>query len=105
MKNKIWEIQPLDIHWNGFEASLITSDGWEPFGVTSVPNTIKPNQIRVWSRRVVKKKWKDAWEIKIQSVGWGGHQILLHLSAGWEPFGVADSFGNHIIWFRRRVDE
>jgi hypothetical protein len=46
-----WQIQPQDLRWVGFEASFIIKDGWEPFGVSNVPNTTNPNQIRVWTRR------------------------------------------------------
>jgi hypothetical protein len=95
-----WSIRPFDIHWMGFETSYVIRDGWEPYGVTPVPNALDQNQIRLWTRRPLKYK-KRTYEIKIQSGSWGGHQVLLHLSDGWEPFAVSDSSGNHIIWFRK----
>jgi hypothetical protein len=100
-KRHDWEIQPFDIHWNGSEASFIVHDGYELFGVSAVPNTTDLNQIRVWTRRRADQRHHKVYEIRFQSAGWGGHQVLLHLTEGWEPFGVSDSFGNHIIWFRR----
>lgn len=100
---RTWEIQPTDIHWNGSEASFIVKDQWEPFGVLPVPNTLDPNQVRLWTRRPVDHKKRKSFEIKIQSAGWGGHEVVLHLTAHWEPFGVSDSAGNHIIWFRREA--
>jgi hypothetical protein len=99
-----WQIQPIDQHWNGSESSFIVRDGWEPFGVSAVPNIQDPqNWIRIWTRRRERGFRRKQYEIKIQQAGWGGHQVILHLSGGWEPFGVSDSFGNHLIWFRRRV--
>lgn len=94
-----WVILPHDIHWPGFETSFIIEDSWEPYGVTPVPNTLDVNQIRLWTRRPRKFKKRKSYEIKIQQGGWGGHQVLLHLSSGWKPFAVSDSSGNHIIWF------
>ncbi len=98
-----WEIRPFDCVWNGSETSFIVHDGWEPFGVTPVPNTLNQNFIRLWTRRPEGARQKFGYEIKVQSAGWGGHQVLLHLTDGWEPFGASDSFGNHIIWFRKEV--
>ena len=100
-KRRDWQIQPFDVYWNGNEASFIVRDGWEPFAVSGFPNTLTANQIRVWTRR--RRSSKKVYEIKIQSAGWGGHQVILHLSEGWEPFGVSDSFGSHIVWFRRNA--
>jgi len=52
-----------------------------------------------WRRR------KTVWELS--QAGWGGHEVLLHLTAGWEPFAVSteqtDSGPQFIIWFRRKV--
>jgi hypothetical protein len=101
--NRDWQIQPQDTHWLGSPISFIIRDGWEPFGVSKVPNTTDPNQIRVWLRRRAFGFRRKQYEIKIHNAGWGGHQVILHLSQGWEPFGVSDSSGNHIIWFRRRA--
>jgi hypothetical protein len=100
---RTWEIQPTDIHWLGFEASFIVANGWEPYGVSPVPNTLDQNQVRLWLRRRPPRFWhRKQREIKIQSAGWGGHQILLHLSSGWEPFGVSISPPDQpIVWFRR----
>lgn len=100
-----WEIQPLDVHWLGYETSLIISDGWEPFGVSAVPNTLNSNQIRIWRRRP-KHGPRPAfgYEVKVQSAGWGGHQVILHLTEGWEPFGLSISPPDQpIVWFRRRA--
>ena len=102
-KRHDWQIQPQDIHWLGFETSFVIREGWEPFGVSSVPNALDQNQIRVWTRRQSDKG--KQYEIKMQSAGWGGHQVILHLSAGWEPFAVSISAPDQpIIWFRRKVD-
>ena len=101
-----WEIQPRDIHLNPLspDISFIVQDGWQPFGVTGVPNSADQNQIRLWLRRRPPLFWhRKPYEIRIQNAGWGGHQVLLHLTAGWEPFGVSDSAGNHLIWFRRQA--
>lgn len=102
-----YEIQPRDIHLNPLSSdiSAFLDDEWEPFGVTAVPNTLDPNQIRLWLRRPVKHKRRKAYEISIASAGWGGHEVLLHLTQGWAPFGVSDSSGNHIIWFRKKVEK
>lgn len=104
-KKKIeWEIRPFDIHWVGFETSFIVNDGWEPYGVSTVPNTLDQNQIRVWTRRLTSHKRSRPYEIKMQSAAWGGHQVLLHLTDGWEPFAVAISPPDQpIIWFRKRA--
>ena len=104
-KSRGWEIYPQDIHLNPFslDISFIVREGWQPFGVSSVPNTTDPNQLRIWTRRRERTYKNTVYEIKIASAGWGGHQVLLHLTDHWEPFGVSDSFGNPIIWFRRRV--
>jgi len=51
-------------------------------------------------------KKKKVYEIA--QAGWGGHEVVLHLSEGWEPFSVQtiqNDFGwQTIIWFRRLVD-
>lgn len=104
-KRRDWQILPQDVHLNPFqlENSFIVRQGWEPFGVTAVPNTTDANQLRIWTRRRENTHYRRQYEIKIISAGWGGHQVLLHLTAGWEPFAVSDSSGNHIIWFRKQV--
>jgi hypothetical protein len=104
-KHRKWEIQPVDIHLNPLSPDIIfvVRDGWEPFGVSPVPNTLDPNQLRIWTRKREGDKRYKAYEIKIANAGWGGHEVLLHLSAGWEPFGVSMSYENHQIWFRRKV--
>lgn len=100
-----WEIQPQDLHLNPAqpEISFFIRDGWEPFGTSAVPNTLDPNQIRLWTRRPANHKNMRDYDIKIASAGWGGHEVFLHLTAGWKPFCVSDSYGNHIIWFCRAV--
>jgi hypothetical protein len=104
-KTHNWEIRPLDQHLNPTtqEQSFIVREGWEPFGVTPVPNTTDPNQLRIWTRRRENTHYRRDYEIKIVSAGWGGHQVLLHLSSGWEPFAVSMSYDNHLIWFRKPV--
>lgn len=89
----------------GFESSYVIRQGYEPFGVSSVPNALDQNQIRVWTRRQGTKDHFKQYEIKVQSASWGGHQVLLHLSSGWEPFAVSDTGEAHIIWFRKDADE
>jgi len=100
-----WEILPIDQHLNptSQEQLFVVHDGWEPFGVSPVQNTLDSNQIRIWTRRRETAHRNTAYEIKIVSAGWGGHEVLLHLSSGWEPFGVSMSFDNHLIWFRKKV--
>lgn len=101
-KKVTWEIRPYDIHWLGFETSYIVNDGWEPYGVTPVPNALDQNQIRIWTRRPSSVKKSKPYEIKMQSAAWGGHQVLLHLTDGWEPFAVSISPPDQpIVWFRR----
>lgn len=107
-KNKLikWTVTSRDVHLNPTspEISFIVSDGWEPFSVTDIPNTLDQNQKRVWIRRATFRIWhRKDYEIRIQQWGWGGHEVFLHLEDGWEPFGVSDSFGNHMIWFRKNV--
>lgn len=105
-KKREWQIRPSDIRWVGYEESVIITDGWEPFGVSPVPNTLNPNQIRLWLRRQLVPKHRHPWEIRIQQAGWGGHQVGLHLTAHWEPFGVSISPPDQpIIWFRRKVED
>jgi len=45
---------------------------------------------------------------ELSQAGWGGHEVFLHLTAGWEPFNVVvietDLGPQYIIWFRRLVD-
>lgn len=99
-----WEIQPIDIRWVGGEAALLIFDGWEPFGVSEVPNTTNPNQVRVWRKRRKKFRKHLRYEVRIQSAGWGGHEVLLHLTGGWEPFGLSISPPDQpIVWFKRRA--
>ena len=104
-KRHDWDILPQDIHLNpsSLDVSFVIREGWEPFGVTDVPNTTDPNQTRIWTRRRENVRYHRDYEIKIQNAGWGGHEVLLHLTTGWEPFAVSDSFGNPIIWFRRQT--
>jgi len=104
-KKKIeWEIQPVDVHQFGSEISYIVNDNWEPFGVSPVPNTLEPNLVRIWRRRPKDAKLRRPYEIKIQSAGWGGHQVILHLTSGWEPFGLSISPPDQpIVWFRRNA--
>ncbi len=99
-------IQPRDIHLNPLSSDILTylENEWEPIGVTAVPNTLDPNQIRLWMRRPVKFHKRSRYQIRIANAGWGGHEVLLHLTQGWEPFGVSDSYGNPIIWFRKKVE-
>ena len=102
-----WQILPQDVHLNPASAdiSFVILGGYEPFGVSAVPNTLDQNQVRIWTRRREPKTTHNntVYEILISSAGWGGHQVLLHLSSGWEPFAVSDSFGNATIWFRREA--
>jgi hypothetical protein len=100
---KLWQIQPRDVHWNGYEMSVIIKDGWEPFGVTRVPNSLNQDLVRLWMRRPTKFKKRKQYEVRIQQGGWGGHQVILHLTEAWEPFGVSESYDNALIWFRRQV--
>jgi hypothetical protein len=53
----------------------------------------------------MRRLWtKKNYEIRVQSAGWGGHQVLLHLTEGWEPFAVSISPPDQpIIWFRKKV--
>jgi hypothetical protein len=98
-----WQILPQDFRWNGFEGTFLFQGGWEPFAVSTVPNTLETNRLRVWTRRREggeARRDRD-YEINVRSAGWGGHQVPLHLIEGWEPFGVQDSYDNHIVWFRR----
>lgn len=106
-KKRNYEIQPWDIHWPGFETFFVLKDGWEPFGVSSVPNALDQNQIRLWLRRRVDFKWRwwrrKPYEIRIQQAGWGGHQVLLHLTDGWKPFGLSISPPDQpIVWFWKK---
>lgn len=98
-----WMITSQDLHYNGQEAQATLQDGWEPFGVTYVPNILIPNsQLRLWIRRPVKHKKIKPRVIRIQSAAWGGHQVLLHLSAFWTPIGVDTAPGSPdqaVIWF------
>lgn len=98
-----WEIHAEDIHWMYGTASYIVREGWEPFAVSDVPNTLNPNQVRLWLCRKTRRWWhRRPREIEIQSAGWGGHEVILHLSAGWEPFGVSIELPDQpIVWFRR----
>ena len=100
---RTWEIHAEDVHNPGFEISYIVRDGWEPFGVSDVPNTLDPNQVRLWLRRRSRRFWhRKPREIHIQSAGWGGHQVILHLTAGWEPFGLSiTGVDQPIVWFRK----
>jgi len=92
-----------DLHFNGQEAQATLLYGWEPFGVTYVPNILVPgSQLRLWVRR--RKKIKDAKPrvIRIQSAGWGGHEVMLHLTQFWKPIGVDTAPGSSdqaIVWF------
>lgn len=100
---RTWEIHAEDVHYVGQPISYIVRDGWEPFGVSPVPNTLDQNQIRLWLRRRTPRFWhRKPHEIRIETAAWGGHQVLLHLTGGWEPFGVSISPPDQpIVWFRR----
>ena len=101
-KPREWMITSQDLHYNGYEASATLQDGWQPIGVTYVPNVLGPPQLRLWLRRPHNFKKTKPQVIKIQSAGWGGHEVILHLSQFWVPIGVDTSPGSTdqaIIWF------
>lgn len=53
------------------------------------------------------RRKRKVWELS--QAAWGGHQVLMHLTAGWEPFAITEEetvLGTQwIVWFRRQVDE
>ena len=103
-KRRNWEIRPYDLPWLGQELSFVVMDGWEPFGVSPVPNTLNPNQVRMWTRRRENTHYPFGYEIKVQQAGWGGHEVMLHLTSGWEPFALSITGPDQpIVWFRRKA--
>ena len=117
-KQREWMVTSQDLHWNGQEAQATLQDGWEPFGVTYVPNLLATRDtpdgsvefvaddtqiyLRLWVRRPMNHKETKPRVIRIQAASWGGHQVMLHLTAFWTPIGVDTSPGapdQAIIWF------
>jgi len=54
------------------------------------------------------RKKKIQWEMS--QAAWGGNQVLLNLTQGWEPFAVTyqpptAELGVSIVWFRRQIKD